>query len=597
MINYKLKDLIDIFNGRSYAHLHSGDIPLYGSGGIMYYVNNFLYEGEAILLPRKGTLSNIMYTKGKIWTVDTMYYATANAGVDPYYLYSYLSLLDLQHLDSGSALPSMTKTAYENIEVNLPDYSSQQKISKVLADLDAKIELNNKINKVLEAMAKTLYDYWFVQFDFPNENGKPYKSFGGKMVWSEQLRREIPEGWEVKKIGEVATVKAGGDKPLKYSLEKTNTYMIPIYSNGISNYGLYGFTENATVIDQCITISARGTIGYSILRNIPFVPIIRLIVVIPNISGTAKYFDEYIKNIVFEKSGSVQQQLTVPQVSQLEILCPKIDILKQFEQLTTSSIAKIEILKRENQELVSLRDWLLPMLMNGQVRVVENATTFDKQIFAMVAEPIVAYEESIIAKKGTAKSEAFFKKVVLGSHLIYSFYQEREFGHIKFMKLLYLCEQVGEMDLMTNYQKAAAGPFDKKTLASIEKYIEVNGWFKVNKESYKSSDGKTYERTFYTLTNKSTEYKKYFDSYFEFEKAKIEKLIQLLKGANSRKCEIVATTFYTWRELLKGNVLINDNSLVNGFFNFHPQKGKNFKPFDVKTELPWMRSNGVYPKN
>ena len=221
MVSYKLRDLVKIHNGTKYSHLQTGNIPLYGSGGIMSYVNDYLYEGEAVLLPRKGTLTNIMYTKGKIWTVDTMYYATTNKNVVPYYLYSYLSILNLEHLDSGSALPSMTKSAYEDLEIKLPKVETQKKIAKVLSTLDKKIELNNRINTELEAMAKTLYDYWFVQFDFPISEaqanalgkprlkGKPYKSSGGKMVFNEVLKREIPEGWECKELSEIADITMG----------------------------------------------------------------------------------------------------------------------------------------------------------------------------------------------------------------------------------------------------------------------------------------------------------------------------------------------------------------------------------------------------
>jgi type I restriction enzyme S subunit len=189
------------------------------------------------------------------------------------------------------------------------------------------------------------------------------------MVYNPTLKREIPEGWEVKKIGEVATAKAGGDKPKIYSIEKTETCPIPIYSNGINNDGLYGFTNESTVNSQSVTISARGTIGYSALRNKPFVPIIRLIVLTPHVLGSANYFYEYLKTIEFEKSGSVQQQLTVPQVSDLNILYPPVDILKIFQISTYSIIRKVEILKEQNLIFAELRNWLLPMLMNGQITV------------------------------------------------------------------------------------------------------------------------------------------------------------------------------------------------------------------------------------
>lgn len=198
----------------------------------------------------------------------------------------------------GATMPSLNTKLMDNIPLRLPNIQTQQKIAKVLSDLDSKIEINNRINTELEAMAKTLYDYWFVQFDFPysppsegcpqdgvgtstplSVTGKPYKTSGGKMVWNAELKREIPEGWEVKTIGDVTDVKAGGDKPKDYSVNKSETYFIPIYSNGITNEGLYGFTNKAKIFKQSITVSARGTIGYCVLRNKPFVPIIRLIVV------------------------------------------------------------------------------------------------------------------------------------------------------------------------------------------------------------------------------------------------------------------------------------------------------------------------------
>ena len=230
MVEYELGKLIKIYNGKNYSHLKKGTTPVYGTGGIMLYVSDFLYEGKAILLPRKGSLSNIMYSEGKIWTVDTMYYASVNENIaNPYYLYRYLTLLDLAHLDSGSTLPSMTKSAYTNLEINLPEITIQNKIANILSSLDSKIELNNKINKELESMAKTLYDYWFVQFDFPDENGKPYKSSGGKMVYSKELKREIPEGWETKKLDDIISKTGTGLNPRdNFKLGFGNNYYVTI---------------------------------------------------------------------------------------------------------------------------------------------------------------------------------------------------------------------------------------------------------------------------------------------------------------------------------------------------------------------------------
>src|SRR5690554_84872 len=217
MTEYKLRELLEIKNGKDYKHLSEGEIPVYGSGGLMTYVDESLYQGESILLPRKGSLSNIQYVNEQFWTVDTIYYSVIDTSkTEPYYLYRYLTLLDLKHLNSGTGVPSMTFGAYYDIPIKLPNLNIQKQIAKVLSDLDAKIEVNNKINQELESMAKTLYDYWFVQFDFPDENGKPYKSSGGKMVYNEELKREIPEGWESCLLGDVVLKTGTGLNPRKH---------------------------------------------------------------------------------------------------------------------------------------------------------------------------------------------------------------------------------------------------------------------------------------------------------------------------------------------------------------------------------------------
>lgn len=241
---FKLRELLKIYNGTKYDHLNKGDIPLYGSGGLMSHVNEALYSGEAILLPRKGTLSNIMYVNESFWTVDTMYYAVVNDKLaDAFYLYSYLSQLDLSNLDSGSTLPSMTKSAYESIVVKLPDLKIQKAVATVLFNIRKKLEINNQINQELEAMAKTLYDYWFVQFDFPDENGKPYKSSGGKMVYNDQLKREIPEGWGVKKVSEIAKTGSGGT-PKSTTAEYYSNGTIPWINSGELNKSIIISTTN-----------------------------------------------------------------------------------------------------------------------------------------------------------------------------------------------------------------------------------------------------------------------------------------------------------------------------------------------------------------
>ncbi len=312
--------------------------------------------------------------------------------INPKYLYykltnpSVTNYLQTIAENSVSAYPSIKPEEIGNLRFKFPVVEIQQKIAAVLSALDDKIELNNQINAELEAMAKTLYDYWFVQFDFPNKDGKPYKSSGGKMVYHEVLKREIPEGWEVKKLSEIAQVNAGGDKPRVISESINDECKIPIFSNGTSHEGLYGFTNKAKIFEPSITISARGTIGYTVLRDKPYVPIIRLISVTPNMKNNEVFYFHTIRRLVFENSGSVQQQLTVPQVTELSVLKPDDHLLQKFHEITFPIYTKINLNKNQNQELAQLRDWLLPMLMNGQV------TVGDREEIGMVAEESTKYK-------------------------------------------------------------------------------------------------------------------------------------------------------------------------------------------------------------
>ena len=402
MVEYELGKLIKIYNGKNYSHLKKGTTPVYGTGGIMLYVSDFLYEGKAILLPRKGSLSNIMYSEGKIWTVDTMYYASVNENIaNPYYLYRYLTLLDLAHLDSGSTLPSMTKSAYTNLEINLPEITIQNKIANILSSLDSKIELNNKINKELESMAKTLYDYWFVQFDFPDENGKPYKSSGGKMVYNQELKREIPEGWETKTISQLIGNNKGGDWG-KEQEEGNYTQKVSCIRgadlNGLNGLGelnppqRFILDKNSNKIleshDLIVEISggsptqSTGRLSFIIDETIER---FESPLICSNFCKSFSlenqkhlYYFIYMWNNLYDnsvlfgwegKTSGIKNLLFDSLTQKYFIVVPNENInLKFYEKIDSFHKMKQRNLK-ENQELAKLRDWLLPMLMNGQVGI------------------------------------------------------------------------------------------------------------------------------------------------------------------------------------------------------------------------------------
>ena len=234
----------------------------------------------------------------------------------------------------------------ENLVVNLPPLAEQKQIAGILGALDDKIELNRCINDNLEEQAKALFKSWFVDSD----------------------RNE----WVHYELGDITLITAGGDRPSKYTNKKTIECYVPIYSNGIDNEGLYGYTDVAKIHEESITISARGTIGYVCLRLEPYVPIVRLISIIPNKKElSAKYLYLWALTQNITGTGTTQQQLTVPIFRKTPISIPSDTKLKQFNSIADPLFSQIESNKKENIKLSTLRETLLPKLMSGELSVEE----------------------------------------------------------------------------------------------------------------------------------------------------------------------------------------------------------------------------------
>ncbi|MFV0138767.1 restriction endonuclease subunit S [Empedobacter falsenii] len=160
----KLGSVIEIKYGKDHKKLSEGNFPCLGSGGIMRYVDSYLYDDESILIPRKGSLNNIMFQDSSFWTVDTMFWSKIDKSkVFPKYLFYQLTLIDYENLNVGSAVPSLTVPVINEIEIQLPPLPEQKAIASVLSSLDDKIDLLHQQNQTLEALAETLFRQWFIE--------------------------------------------------------------------------------------------------------------------------------------------------------------------------------------------------------------------------------------------------------------------------------------------------------------------------------------------------------------------------------------------------------------------------------------------------
>jgi type I restriction enzyme S subunit len=266
-------------------------------------------------------------------------------------------------ISGGDVRGGISWDTFCSLPIKVPHPDKQREIVKEYNNIQNRIALNEQMIKRLEETAQAIFKAWFADFEFPDKNGKPYKSNGGEMEWNEDLEKEIPKGWIYKTLGGISTIKAGGDRPEKFSVVKTNTLKIPIFSNSSENEGLFGYTDKPVIERDSITISARGAIiGYTVIRTIPFVPIVRLIVVTPKDENHLNYLYESIRKFAYEGSGSAQGQLTIPDISAYKIILPDIDLLKFYQNVSRSVTQNIKIKKQENEKLTELKDLLLSKL-------------------------------------------------------------------------------------------------------------------------------------------------------------------------------------------------------------------------------------------
>lgn len=323
-------------------------------------------------------------------------------------------------MEGTSGRKRVNENALKNLEFVFPDLPAQKSIAKVLSDLDAKIELNNRINRELESMAKTLYDYWFVQFDFPIENisspgsgevpagRRGYKSSGGKMVYNTELKREIPEGWEVDNLLSICKLEGGGT-PSKKNQENWSGN-IPFYTpTDFTDTVFTGETQEFITeegLKNCssklfqkgtIFLTARGTVGNVVITSrdsamnqscYAFCPN-------PDIHYGFLFFclKSIIKNLKAKSGGSVFNSIVSNDIKQAKLPIPPINIIETYSNISGGIFESILINYKQNQQLSELRDWLLPMLMNGQVTIKEAEENPDYYRESMAAEPRGEYKK------------------------------------------------------------------------------------------------------------------------------------------------------------------------------------------------------------
>jgi len=364
-------------------------------------------EPNDILFVNKGTPGRVCLVPDPVSfcaAQDMIGFRVDSSKIDYRYLFAFLrsdwvkQTIANNHV--GLVIPHFRKQDLDTLSVPMPSRSEQVKIGELYLQLSEKIEINHRINVELEGMAKLLYDYWFVQYDFPlsaaqaaalgqpHLTGQPYRSSGGPMVFDPQLKREIPKGWKVGSLthlGEIVGGSTPSTKEIAFFTDHGTPWITPKdLSRNVGNKfitrGQTDLTESgvksaslAVLPPGSVLMSSRAPIGYTAINRIPVTTNQGFKSFVPSKGYPVEFVYHTLNHLmgVIEQnaSGSTFKEISTGALKAIHNVLPDADIIASYQAVVAPMFQQQDTLEQQNQELTTLRDWLLPMLMNGQVRV------------------------------------------------------------------------------------------------------------------------------------------------------------------------------------------------------------------------------------
>ena len=361
-----------------------GSYRVYGTNGPIGWHDEPLCPHPGVIVGRKGAYRGIHFSPKPFFVIDTAFYLKPKCEFDIKWAYYELLTHDINSMDSGSAIPSTSRDSFYRLPVLIPPENEQRAIASILGELDDKIELNRQMNAALEAIGQAIFKHWFVDFEFPNEDGKPYRSSGGEMVDSEL--GAVPEGWEVTSIGDVVKVVGGGTPSTKnpaFWEGGTHHWTTPKDLSNISSPVLLDTARKITdaglakissrlLPTGTFLLSSRAPVGYTAIAQVPLAVNQGYIAIPPTERLSSLFLLHWtrvnLETIKGRACGTTFQEISKKNFRPIKVAVPTPEILTRFDRTVGRLFERIVANEQESRALISIRDTLLPKLMSGEIR-------------------------------------------------------------------------------------------------------------------------------------------------------------------------------------------------------------------------------------
>jgi len=374
-----LGEVVEIKYGKDHKKLEDGKIPCYGSGGFMRNVEKFLYDKPSVLIPRKGTISNLFFIEEPFWTVDTLFYTKINEDkILPKFLFYKLKNEKLESLNVGSAVPSLTTAVLNDFKINLPPLPQQKEIAEILSSFDDKIELLREQNQTLETLGQEIFKEWFGKYKV---NGEQCGAREGALGYSVDKLEDLPDGWKVGKLGDIVdNIKV----LLKKNDDLSNRTYIPIDEIPMKKFGLDSSKPIKEAISSLIAFEPNDIlfgamrcyfhrVNFSKIKGVTRSTVMVLRSRDDNLFEYALFLINQAKSVSYadqnSKGSTMPYAVWNNSFENMPIILPSKVQLDKFSELTPSFLNKIQKNINEIEILSKTRDTLLPKLMKGEVEV------------------------------------------------------------------------------------------------------------------------------------------------------------------------------------------------------------------------------------